>query len=116
MRPLKFLTLGLVITLLSGCLTNSNKGTVIIDQKPYEISLILNDGVVFNEGYQVTINGEDIGVLVANSRSSKLVTFDPIKTKYGTLTAEYVSNYHIIDSDMNFRFFLDSEYIGTVKV
>lgn len=111
MRIFRFLTITVFATLLSGCLTKT--GTVVIDRSPYELSI--TDTNQFPVGYRVKINGEDVGVLEAESRSTKLVTFYPLQTKYGTLTAEMKADYHLIDSDLNFRFFLNGEYIGTVN-
>ena len=113
MRIFRFLTITVFATLLSGCLLVTKTGTVVIDRSPYELSITETNHIPV--GYQVRINGEDMRALEAETRSTKHVTFYPLKTKYGTLTAEMKADYHLIDSDLNFRFFLNGEYIGTVN-
>ena len=113
MQSFRFIYLSFAMTLLSGCLLLTKTGTVVIDQKPYELSI--TETKQLNTGYLVEINGEEVGTLTAKSRNLKGVEFFPLQTKYGTLVAEWQTDYHLIDSDINFRFFLNGDYIGTVQ-
>lgn len=98
---------------LSSCLLMTKTGTVVIQQRPYELSI--TETKHLNTGYLIKINGEEVGIIEAKSRSASEVILNPIETKYGTLTAEWKTDYHVIDSDINFRFYLDGTYIGTVN-
>lgn len=113
MQYFRFVCLAFALTLLSGCLLLTKTGTVVIDRKPYELSI--TETSALNTGYLVKINGEEVGTLTAKDRSFKSVEFYPLETKYGTLVVEWKSDVHLIDSDINFRFFLNGEYIGTVQ-
>ena len=113
MQCFRFVYFGFVLTLLTGCLLLTKTGTVVIDQKPYELSITETSSL--NTGYLVKINGEEVGTLTAKSRSFSGIEFYPLETKHGTLTVEWKSDVHLIDSDINFRFFLNGEYIGTVQ-
>ena len=72
-------------------------------------------GLINPKHGKIKINGEEVGIIEAKSRSASEVILNPIETKYGTLTAEWNTDYHVIDTDINFRFYLDGTYIGTVN-
>ena len=111
MQTFRFICLAFAMTLLSGCLQTTKTGTVVIDQKPYEIRV----ADYWNTGYLVNINGEELGMLTIKSRGINRLEFYPLETKYGTLVAEWKGDISMIDSEINFRFFLNGEYVGTVN-
>lgn len=113
MKFIKMIFCFIAINGLAGCLLMTKTGTVVINQRPYELSITETQHL--KTGYLIKINGEEVGVIEAKSRSASEVILNPIKTKYGTLTAEWKTDYHVIDSDINFRFYLDGTYIGTVN-
>jgi len=114
MQILKFSTLALSLLLVSCGLLIKKTGTVVIDEKPYELSL--TETQHFNVGYLVTINGEDVGVLEQKDNTYTKMTFHPVETKYGVITAEAITDYALIDTDINMRLYLDGIYIGTVNL
>ena len=113
MQFFRFFVASIFFTIVSGCALQEETGTVVIDQKPYELRI--EEASLYPFNLLVKINGEEVGTLVRHGNNNKSMKLGPLKTKYGNLSAEQTTDYSIVGTDVHFRFFLDGQYIGTLK-
>ena len=110
----------LMIILLAGCEDFKMASTGALKGKLADFELTSEEKNLVLEGWNLRINGEDLGLLKFDNKSTGSVTnrtqqFEPLKTKYGTFDAVGESSFDGSRSLTVVRITLDGEYVATVS-
>ena len=105
---------------LTACAAYETNGMGVINGQNVDISLIEKTNGMSLAGYDLTVNGEPLGVLSideisAATGSRQVYEFKTLQTKYGVFDLTQTTINNIVDPTYTFRLTLDGNLVATIQ-